>query len=290
MLFNNVIILYYLRIAFCYDCTYINKSNQLEVSITKGDIPKLCTGDETSQIKSLYIEHCNVRELNIELFKNYYNLKYFICNYNSIRSLRSLTFYNIPILTISLCSCKLEVIDKFAFFNLTNLIVIQLENNLLTNIFDYSFLYLNNLNTFSAMLNNISHLKYEDCSFLRQNSIKIINFRSNRIKHIDNKTFSNMHNVIINLENNLLGDINEYVFTNSTISFLQLQFNNITDISKLLNSDVCLIHSIDIVSYNTEDYPKNTSTNFYNLGIGIFFTIVAVYFVIKLQKKNKPKI
>ena len=207
---------------------YLNGKYPLNIKVKPIDnfVEDLC------QINSLIkyrVNKVEIKELNDELFKDYFNKDNFISNTNNIGSskivfqqceFKNIDISNLPIdiMGLSIIESKLfsTIFDKIQFQNLSQLILDNnnLDNNSFENIFTIiarNYQISKNIKYFSAKNNLISRLiKQEElkraAKFI---SLEIFNLANNNISDFNNNILKLIPNIkILDLYNNSL--IQEY--------------------------------------------------------------------------------
>lgn len=208
-------------------------------------IPKFCTKNHTNRVlKSIYLSDTCTKELGVNLFQNY-KLEIFSINKNSIRVIKSHTFYNISIISIIMNNCEIERLESEAFSNLRDLEFLDLSYNKIESLNSTSFKNLTGLKSFMINFNQLFRIGKNDLDFLKDaTKINSLYFGNNLLGYIENGSFRNLKVFHISLENNSLLSISELAFINSTVDTIFVIHNYIHKVFNYQNSQICDIKNI----------------------------------------------
>lgn len=225
-----MLLLFLIRYCRSERCTFLSTINYSlvppNIVIENVSIPKLCTDKQITnnyKLNPIYIfNRCEIKELGTNLFKNY-AIGNIVMHLNSIKTLRSFTFYKIDVYSIVLSTNGIVSIEENAFYKLHNLSSISLENNKIKVLNPTAFHKLPHLTQFSVQNNEISILKKNTFHFMGSNNFTDIDFSMNEITTIESHCFNDVNIKMLYISNNSLEALNKTSFKNVNIGFIYLR-------------------------------------------------------------------
>lgn len=216
-------------------------------------LPKFCTKAEpvpTLEIFTLF--GTSTMELGEELFKNF-NLRRFVAAHNNIKSIYSLTFLNISVISINLQHNGVQLIQDEAFKDLKHLENLDLANNELTHINSKMFINLPGLDDFSVAGNWLKSVGPNDLQFLTGRRVLNVNLCCNTLEILQSKSLSNLTLERLFLYSNFLTNFQEDVFQNSCIEYIYVNDNELSQFSENILKQLCNLSVMEYVSNNKLD-------------------------------------
>lgn len=171
------------------------------------DVPSANMTTKFPNLKVLDLSNNDIIEIENQV--KLPNIEELYLDNNNIKYIRKYTFTGMPKLEIiSILSNELEYVDSLSFFNLTNLLSLNLAVNkiptLKVGIFD-------SFRDNSDIKLNLSYnqLEYIPFGLIEFEDINFIDFSENEIQSVDHNAFQNIYSVVnnINLEHNVLETI-----------------------------------------------------------------------------------
>ncbi|XP_052000186.1 toll-like receptor 13 [Xyrauchen texanus] len=183
-----------------------------------------------SQLKSLKIEHNHLTKLpTCNKTKIFHSLRTLSYRYNRILQVSSFAFRNTPKLTnLELNINIIAYLDHKALCGLKDLIILRLDNNLLTDVYNDSFKDLISLKTLNLRNNQIAVVF--NYSFYTLSNLTILDLGGNKITQLRPHAFDGLLSLTnLYLDRNRLKDIDSILFgkLKTTLKVLDLQANHI---------------------------------------------------------------
>ncbi|KAJ3644805.1 hypothetical protein Zmor_022508 [Zophobas morio] len=164
---------------------------------------------------------------------------------NQLRSIKTRTFSNLKVLSISLTNNQIEVIEDGSFHNLTLLKELNLSFNRLHTLNSKAFVNLFNFRTLHLESNRITSLQKKSLVFFREGDSRL-NIKCNEVTYLDKDFLGGMTapKLHLNLYNNRLVSLPEGIFDYHVFGQIDVGRNPLTKVSKYFCSRNCTVETL----------------------------------------------
>jgi Leucine-rich repeat (LRR) protein len=207
--------------------------NVLSADVDLGNNTILCSKifDKLHNLNSVSIHATNVVEIETNFLQGKGLDSRLEIHDGKFQTIKTHTFHNLEITSLSLFGNKITTIEEEAFLNLSQLNTLILDRNQLKELNPRSFVGLSHLDSFSAVGNVISKLQKNIFEFLQKRNVSI-HLHRNCIETLDKGAFdgSNAANVILNLMHNRIEFLPPEIFQPGRFVRIDMYNNNISKI------------------------------------------------------------